>query len=170
MNLSCGNCKAIRSFSGWPPVCDKCGWVYREPSKIGNTDRQGKFLKVALWLVVPLAGLGIWANLKDSGFIGHDEMTVVNSLNWQVGEYKACQTVNGNGDGAPEKTKGPQNIFCYGDTPSELVDTGKTFNVRFQGKTYVGGQKLDSSLVWNCRKNALDPNSNDDPAITCKQP
>lgn len=27
MNLSCGNCKAIRSFSGEPPKCDACGWV-----------------------------------------------------------------------------------------------------------------------------------------------
>jgi hypothetical protein len=28
MNLSCGNCKAIRSFSGQPPTCDECRWVY----------------------------------------------------------------------------------------------------------------------------------------------
>jgi hypothetical protein len=28
MNLSCGNCNAIRSFSGQPPACDECGWVY----------------------------------------------------------------------------------------------------------------------------------------------
>jgi hypothetical protein len=27
MNLSCGNCKTIRSFSGQPLACDKCGWV-----------------------------------------------------------------------------------------------------------------------------------------------
>jgi uncharacterized protein (DUF983 family) len=27
VNLSCGNCKAIRSFSGDPPKCDVCGWV-----------------------------------------------------------------------------------------------------------------------------------------------
>jgi hypothetical protein len=28
LNLSCGNCKAIRSFSGTPPTCETCGWVY----------------------------------------------------------------------------------------------------------------------------------------------
>ena len=28
MNLSCGNCKAIRSFSGEQPACDVCGWLY----------------------------------------------------------------------------------------------------------------------------------------------
>jgi hypothetical protein len=27
VNLSCGNCKAIRSFSGEPLKCDVCGWV-----------------------------------------------------------------------------------------------------------------------------------------------
>ena len=27
MNLSCGKCKAIRSFSGTPPTCEVCGWV-----------------------------------------------------------------------------------------------------------------------------------------------
>ena len=33
VNLSCGNCNAIRPFSGQPPACDKCGWVYApEPS------------------------------------------------------------------------------------------------------------------------------------------
>jgi hypothetical protein len=28
VNLSCGNCKTIQSFSGDPPKCDVCGWVY----------------------------------------------------------------------------------------------------------------------------------------------
>jgi len=27
LNLSCGKCKVIRSFSGMPPTCDVCGWV-----------------------------------------------------------------------------------------------------------------------------------------------
>jgi hypothetical protein len=27
VNLSCGNCKTIQSFSGDPPKCDVCGWV-----------------------------------------------------------------------------------------------------------------------------------------------
>jgi hypothetical protein len=26
VNLSCGKCKAIRTFSGKPPRCDVCGW------------------------------------------------------------------------------------------------------------------------------------------------
>lgn len=28
VNLSCGGCKVIRPFSGNPPACDVCGWVY----------------------------------------------------------------------------------------------------------------------------------------------
>jgi hypothetical protein len=28
LNLSCGHCKTICSFSGQPPACDECGWVY----------------------------------------------------------------------------------------------------------------------------------------------
>lgn len=32
VNLSCGNCEAIRPFSGQPPKCDACGWVYK-PAK-----------------------------------------------------------------------------------------------------------------------------------------
>lgn len=27
VQLSCGNCKALRPFSGQPPACDECGWV-----------------------------------------------------------------------------------------------------------------------------------------------
>jgi hypothetical protein len=27
VNLSCGNCRAIRPFSGEPPKCDVCGWM-----------------------------------------------------------------------------------------------------------------------------------------------
>jgi hypothetical protein len=27
VNLACGNCKSIQSFSGDPPRCDVCGWV-----------------------------------------------------------------------------------------------------------------------------------------------
>jgi hypothetical protein len=33
MNLSCGKCRAIRPFSGEPPKCDVCGWVYGDPAK-----------------------------------------------------------------------------------------------------------------------------------------
>jgi len=32
VNLSCGNCKAIRNFSGDPPKCDVCGWVVNDES------------------------------------------------------------------------------------------------------------------------------------------
>jgi hypothetical protein len=27
VNLYCGNCKSVQSFSGDPPKCDVCGWV-----------------------------------------------------------------------------------------------------------------------------------------------
>jgi hypothetical protein len=32
VNLSCGNCKSIQSFSGNPPKCDVCGWVCQDVS------------------------------------------------------------------------------------------------------------------------------------------
>jgi rubredoxin len=33
VNLSCGKCNAIRSFSGDPPACEVCGWVYKPASE-----------------------------------------------------------------------------------------------------------------------------------------
>lgn len=34
LNLSCGSCRAVRPFSGSPPVCSVCGWTYHpNPSK-----------------------------------------------------------------------------------------------------------------------------------------
>jgi hypothetical protein len=33
VNLSCGKCNAIRSFSGNPPACDVCSWVYKPASE-----------------------------------------------------------------------------------------------------------------------------------------
>ena len=42
MNLSCGNCRTIRSFSGDPPKCDVCGWVCDvAPSKSRNEPSDG---------------------------------------------------------------------------------------------------------------------------------
>jgi uncharacterized membrane protein YphA (DoxX/SURF4 family) len=37
MNLSCGRCKAIRPFSGQPPACDECGWVYNPGAETSET-------------------------------------------------------------------------------------------------------------------------------------
>jgi len=37
VNLSCGNCKTIQSFSGDPPKCDVCGWT-RAVQSIEPTD------------------------------------------------------------------------------------------------------------------------------------
>jgi len=43
VNLSCGKCNAIRSFSGNPPACDVCGWVYKPASEsAGAPSRQTK--------------------------------------------------------------------------------------------------------------------------------
>jgi hypothetical protein len=39
MNLSCGKCRAIRTFSGNPPKCDVCGWVC-ETESTETTNRQ----------------------------------------------------------------------------------------------------------------------------------
>jgi len=40
MNLSCWNCKAIQPFSGNPPKCDVCGWVYVKPTSSDRLDKK----------------------------------------------------------------------------------------------------------------------------------
>jgi len=53
MNLSCGNCKAIRSFSGQPPTCDECGWVYTAP--VGaDTSKTNVDWKIVPWVLLLL--------------------------------------------------------------------------------------------------------------------
>jgi len=72
LNLSCGNCKAIRVFSGEPLKCNVCGWECNTPPPIKNTPLRvtteeeffrpivgcvGKLLAVALVIGVLLGGL-----------------------------------------------------------------------------------------------------------------
>jgi hypothetical protein len=79
MNLSCGNCKVIRSFSGQTPACDECGWVYapERRSRIGVevdaikeiVSTAGKELAPLRWLigillVVTGAVLLIWVAIS----------------------------------------------------------------------------------------------------------
>lgn len=45
MNLSCGRCNAIRSFSGTPPACDMCGWVYATEAQQESGDNLDEILE-----------------------------------------------------------------------------------------------------------------------------
>ena len=114
--------------------------------------------------LVPIAKT-VWGTLAAWGYIYHDEMTIVNSPDWQAGEYKTCTTLNGNGQ---------QDIQC--NVLSGHIAGTKLFLVRFWGRTYdeaaphIGGEPNVAPVVffWNCRRN-----ESGDPSITChrtKQP
>jgi hypothetical protein len=85
MNLSCGNCKAIRSFSGQPPACNECGWVCtsettqnatepkrttysKSPAQTAHEDRiRGyKIIGVAFGILIVVGtAMGIWESKQD---------------------------------------------------------------------------------------------------------
>ena len=52
MNLSCGNCKTIQNFSGDPPKCDVCGWVYSTDTAYTGMVTIGSFFRVIIVCVV----------------------------------------------------------------------------------------------------------------------
>lgn len=60
LNLSCGRCGAIRSFSGTPPTCETCGWVYAPKPQRPATRTQfdGKNSSNGLRVLVRLAVFG----------------------------------------------------------------------------------------------------------------
>lgn len=64
LNLSCGRCAAIRSFSGTPPRCETCGWVcVAKPASDSKFKRQTKSVADTFWGLVFLASvaaLGAW--------------------------------------------------------------------------------------------------------------
>ncbi len=66
MHLSCGNCKALQSFSGDPPKCDVCGWVSEtEPTATSAKRRASErtFFARLGWLVfgvVVVLGATLW--------------------------------------------------------------------------------------------------------------
>jgi len=138
----------------------------REPdtSKIGKGYSRQFFLKAVALLGLPIVAMGIWSAADNAGFLTHDEMTVVYSQSWQVGESKICTTINGNGAGAPELTHGTQNIRCDSGASSGQIEDGKMLKVRFEGRTYVAPEDVKAALAWSCRKNSPDA----DPPITCQ--
>ena len=71
MNLSCENCKAIRSFSGEPPACDECGWVYTaaigaEKSKTNDGWKIFTGILLVLVLVTTHFGQDIYNSYKEN--------------------------------------------------------------------------------------------------------
>ena len=109
-----------------------------------------------------------WARVCGLDFPGasapSSEGTIVYSPDWQIGEYKTCSTLNGNGDKSPEHSTRPQNIFCEGGVPSGRPEDGKVFKVRFWGRTYIKSEPFEKYMLWNCRKNG-----GGDPSVTCEQ-
>jgi hypothetical protein len=62
MNLSCGKCRAIRPFSGNPPKCDVCGWVYavsKEEEHLDLADLGRVMLKLIVSGGAILIGFGL---------------------------------------------------------------------------------------------------------------
>lgn len=71
LNLSCKRCKAIRPFSGQPPMCNACGWVLGSPlewipekwtppkAKIKRLDSEAlwTFVKFLFWGALICGGL-----------------------------------------------------------------------------------------------------------------
>src|ERR1700680_2159369 len=131
LNLSCGKCEAIRPFSGTPPACDVCGWVctthYDEPH-----EQQFKFddfvplIRLAFIVVLGFGAYFAWQQAHETGWLWHDELTIVTAKNWTAGEYKSCYELN-----SADMQEQPQ-IDCSSDAES---GEPKRFKVRFYGQT-----------------------------------
>lgn len=54
LKLSCARCNGVQPFSGTPPTCEVCGWVYNftPKSKTSAGKRLGRFLKGVVAFVV----------------------------------------------------------------------------------------------------------------------
>jgi hypothetical protein len=92
VNLSCGNCKAIRSFSGQPPTCDECGWKFH-PHIAGPPGAKvaPNLAKVAFAILIVVGLVLFLSNWK---FSETRVVTVsMRSSEWIVGEFKTCSSV-----------------------------------------------------------------------------
>ena len=100
LNLSCGKCKAIRSFSGMPPTCDVCGWVcstttaFSPASDLPKSQTESKRLRkfVSGAFLLWLAALCIDYYVHDSGWYPRQREVSVffNPHEWIEGEIKTC--------------------------------------------------------------------------------
>jgi hypothetical protein len=166
MNLSCGNCKAIRSFSGEPPTCDTCGWVAAALQKgpapdVGDKRRSyleayGKLPPKSNkgaegWLVIVLlAAAGFfYFQGKDAGYIAQSRtMDVAMKTSWIVGEYKTCFKPLPSA-GVPT----PEILSCDDGADAHAL------KVEFYGDP-------DSKTTWSCQRkgDAEDKTT----SLTCK--
>jgi hypothetical protein len=154
------------------------------------------FVSILLMLglfLVPIAisaAKTVWDTLDAGGYIYHDKMTrVFGADDWQLGEYRSCETQNSNDQ--PTILCGGKEVFYffegmphhfarYAPNGVEAATDSKLFMVRFWGKTYdekmphIGSPSIGSSpdgtatlsilSYWDCRKN-----ESADPSITCHQ-
>jgi hypothetical protein len=147
VNLSCGNCKAIQSFSGDPPKCDVCGWVSGAVVKKSGREKDSPIVSLIVSALLVLFFLSngpsmVWKYINRIQH--HDKLTkIYHHGSWSLGEYQDCNSVNSeHEDTDPELT-------C-GDLSS--IDPGKTFMVRFSGDlTYDKDKQNGIVLRWRCR-------------------
>jgi hypothetical protein len=168
MNLSCGNCKAIRSFSGEPPTCDECGWVAAALHK-SATQEVRSYLKAHGTLspktkqpysgkgwtylgLIAVAGL-FYLQAQDAGYISQSRtMDVAMKTSWMIGEYKTCFKAL---PSAGAKDNLPEILTCDDDPAADV----HVLKVDFYGDP-------DSKATWNCRR--VEDSDDKTTSLTCK--
>jgi hypothetical protein len=152
MNLSCGNCKTIRSFSGQPLKCDVCGWQVS----------QGKW-QVAEGTIVPkkkndtpwISTLVIIGAIVF--FVGHywlDSDTRVvpvhmSADHWIVGEFRKCVSLGTKDDANGDFRSNVSDIaYLDCDDTTESHD----LQVKFTNSSSSGEKK---ARRWNCQRQQL---------------
>jgi hypothetical protein len=158
LNLSCGNCNAIQSFSGNPLKCDVCGWMSgTKPTVSASGIQHGinllyRILGFLFLVFLAIFGLSLWESGYEKGWRFHDEITRMVSNPWINGEYKNCTTLN-----FQDETFMVCDQLIRGES--------KAFKIRFYGPTRFPGKPESQESQWQCRKNG-----DNDPTITCRMP
>lgn len=155
-NLSCGNCKTIRPFSGQPLKCDVCGWQVSEGKwqvaqgkivpKKNDSNAAGGIIAL---VIVAAIGLYAWHGWADTETRVLPVSMHANS--WIAGEYRTCVSLG----------KGPDDVDrefshdiadmllldCTGDDTSESHD----LQVKFTKPIFTDdGEK--KQRMWNCQR------------------
>lgn len=95
-------------------------------------------LIVILLVATGVPGAAYYWLMHESHWIHHEKLMSVYAESWTTGEYKDCITLNVDLD--------EPSLTCDAEAK------GKTFNVRFNGDTYVKGQPDSAATHWKCRK------------------
>ena len=172
LNLSCGKCKAIRSFSGMPPTCDVCGWVCSTTTafspasdlpksqteskstaspmpfwNIPEINRLRKFVGGAflLWLAALCADYYV----HSSGWYPRQREVAVffNPHEWIDGEIKTCY---------PLKESQEAELFGIDCSDDRIRNAQGDRYFHYSPESHVlkvkfwGSLKADTSKPWKC--------------------